>query len=225
MGLVAPRRPLNLPGMAKQPEEIIRSNRDWAAEKLSANPSYFRDMARGQSPQFLWIGCSDSRVPAEDITGSSPGELFVARNVANLVVHTDMNLMSVIEYAVTQLKVQHIVVCGHTDCGGVRAAMSPKSYGMIDKWLRNIRDLAYAHRAELEPLSPEARERRLIELNVIEQARNLTHSCIVQRAWNRGRDLTIHGWLYEMETGLLRDLIAIDKAFPIPEAYRYDFSA
>lgn len=211
--------------MAKQPLEILRANRAWAAEQLAADPAYFSDMARGQSPEFLWIGCSDSRVPAEDITGSAPGELFVARNVANLVVHTDMNLMSVIEYAVTQLKVKHIVVCGHTGCGGVRAAMSAKSLGMINKWLRNIRDLAYEHRAELEPLAPAERERRLIELNVIEQARNLTHSCIAQGAWHRGQELTIHGWLYDMETGLIHELIAIDKTFPIPEIHRYEFGA
>ena len=211
--------------MSKLPQEILRANRAWAAKQLDADPRYFADMARGQSPEFLWIGCSDSRVPAEDITGSAPGELFVARNVANLVVHTDMNLMSVIEYAVTQLKVKHIVVCGHTGCGGVRAAMSPKSHGMIDKWLRNIRDLAYDHREELAALPTEARERRLIELNTIEQARNLTHSCIVQRAWHHGQELTIHGWLYDMETGLLHDLISLDKTFPIPDIHRYDFGA
>lgn len=209
----------------KEPQELLDANRAWAASQLRTNPDYFRDMARSQAPEFLWIGCSDSRVPAEDITGCEPGDLFVARNVANLVVHTDMNLMSVIEYAVNQLQVTHIVVCGHYGCGGVRAAMSSKNYGMINKWIRNIKDLAHAHRDTLEVLKPEERERRLIELNVIEQARNLTHTSIVQAAWHRGQPLTIHGWVYDMETGLIRDMISIDRDFPIPPIFRYEFSA
>lgn len=207
----------------KEPQELLDANRAWAADQLRTNPDYFRDMARSQAPEFLWIGCSDSRVPAEDITGCEPGDLFVARNVANLVVHTDMNLMSVIEYAVNQLQVTHIVVCGHYGCGGVRAAMSSKNYGMINKWIRNIKDLAHAHRDQLEVLKPDERERRLIELNVIEQARNLTHTSIVQAAWHRGQPLTIHGWVYDMETGLIRDMISIDKDFPIPPIFRYEF--
>src|SRR6478736_672677 len=171
-----PRIVAKLSAEGKEPTDLLKANREWAAECLSSNPSYFQDMVKGQSPEFLWIGCSDSRVPAEDITGSEPGDLFVARNVANLVVHTDINLMSVIEFAVSNLKVEHIVVCGHYGCGGVKAAMTSHSYGMINKWIRNIKDIAYAHREELELLEPEARERRLIELNVIEQAKNLTHT-------------------------------------------------
>ncbi len=207
----------------KEPQELLDANRAWAASQLAANPDYFRDMAVSQAPEFLWIGCSDSRVPAEDITGCEPGDLFVARNVANLVVHTDMNLMSVIEYAVNQLQVTHIVVCGHYGCGGVKAAMSSKNYGMINKWIRNIKDIAYANRDHLDLLKPEERERRLIELNVIEQARNLTHTSIVQAAWHRGQPLTIHGWVYDMETGLINDMISIDKDFPIPPVFKYDF--
>ena len=209
--------------MSKQPEELLQANRSWASAQLRADPEYFRTMARSQSPEFLWIGCSDSRVPAEDITGSEPGDLFVARNVANLVVHTDMNLMAVVEYAVVQLEVKHIVVCGHYGCGGVRAALSSKNYGMINKWIRNIKDIAYMHRDHLDMLKPEDRERRLIELNVIEQARNLTHTSTVQAAWNRGAELTIHGWVYDMETGLINDMISIDRDFPIPPIFRYDF--
>lgn len=207
----------------KEPADLLSANRDWAAECIRSNPEYFQDMVKGQSPEFLWIGCSDSRVPAEDITGSEPGDLFVARNVANLVVHTDINLMSVIEFAVNNLKVKHIVVCGHYGCGGVKAAMTSKSYGMINKWIRNIKDIAYAHRDELEGLESEAKERRLIELNVIEQAKNLTHTSIVQAAWHRKQPLTIHGWVYDISNGQLSELISIDNSFPIPPIFKYDF--
>jgi carbonic anhydrase len=209
----------------KEPRDLLEANRAWAAGRVAADPNYFTDMAKGQNPEFLWIGCSDSRVPAEDITGSAPGDLFVARNIANLVVHTDLNLMSVIEYGVVGLGVKHIVVCGHYGCGGVKAAMTDRSYGIFNKWIRNIKDIAYIHRDELEALpSPETRERRLIELNVIEQAKNLTHTSIVQKAWHRGQELTIHGWVYDIANGRLNDMISIDNSFPIPPIFRYDFN-
>lgn len=208
----------------KEPHELIAANRAWAAERVAVDPNYFTDMAKGQNPKILWIGCSDSRVPAEDITGSDPGDLFVARNVANLVVHTDLNLMSVIEYGVAHLGVKHIVVCGHYGCGGVKAALTDRSYGIFNKWIRNIKDIANINHEELCALpTPEARERRLIELNVIEQAKNLTHTSIVQAAWHRNQELTIHGWVYDIANGLLNDMIAIDKSFPIPAIYKYDF--
>lgn len=220
-----PRIVAKLSAEGKEPADLLKANREWAAECLRSNPAYFHDMVKGQNPEFLWIGCSDSRVPAEDITGSEPGDLFVARNVANLVVHTDINLMSVVEFAVKSLKVKHIVVCGHYGCGGVRAAMSSHSFGMINKWIRNIKDIAYMYREELELLDPEARERRLIELNVIEQAKNLTHTSIVQAAWHRKQPLTIHGWVYDISNGRLADLISIDNSFPIPPIFKYDFGA
>lgn len=211
---------------SKEPQELLQANRDWAEACLRENPEYFSDMAKGQSPEFLWIGCSDSRVPAEDITGSAPGELFVARNVANLVVHTDLNLMSVLEYAVVYLKVKHIVICGHYECGGVKAAMASRSFGTLNKWIRNIKDIAYLHREELESLPNDGtRERRLIELNVVEQAKNLTHTFVLQSAWNRGQELTIHGWVYDVGTDHIKDMISIDRNYPIPNSFKYDFDA
>jgi carbonic anhydrase len=196
-------------------ERIFENNRHWVQEKLGLDPNYFEDMARGQSPKFLFIGCSDSRMPVSEITGTVPGEIFVHRNVANLVVNTDLNLLSVLQYAVEVLKVEHVVVCGHYGCGGVKAAMTNQSLGLINKWLRNIKDVYRLHRAELNSLTSEdERFKRLVELNVIEQVYNLHKTSIIQRAWDGHANLHVHGWVYDLRQGLIKDLnIEIEKAF------------
>ncbi len=169
--------------------------------------AFFRDLARQQAPRYLWIGCSDSRVPANEIVDLLPGELFVHRNVANLVIHTDMNCLSVLQYAVDHLRVEHVMVCGHYGCGGVRAALENTPHGLIDNWLRHIRDTYSRHRAELDALPEgEPRIKRLCELNVIEQVVNVGNTTIVQDAWNRGQPLVVHGWMYDLADGLLRDM-------------------
>jgi carbonic anhydrase len=207
----------------KDIKRLILENKLWSEEKSKINPAYFTEMAKDQRPNFLWIGCSDSRVPPDEITGASPGEIFVARNVANLVIHTDLNLMSVVEFAIHTLKVNHVIICGHYGCGGVRAAMGNTNLGMINKWIRNIKDIHQLHFKELEKLAPEARFDRLVELNVFEQAKNLTHTSIVQKAWASGHDVKIHGWVYGLSDGLLKQLITIDQNYPIEDIYRYEF--
>ena len=206
----------------KDIKRLLLENKLWAEEKSKINNEYFKEMAKDQKPNLLWIGCSDSRVPPDEITGASPGEMFVARNVANLVIHTDLNLMSVVEYAIDTLKVNHVVICGHYGCGGVRAALSHLNLGMINKWIRNIKDIHQLYWNELSSLGPEERFNRLVELNVIEQAKNLTHTSIVQKAWKSGHDVKIHGWVYAMSNGLLNQLITIDQNYPIEEIYRYE---
>lgn len=205
-------------------EKLLLANQAWVKEKLEATPDFFKRTADGQQPEFLWIGCSDSRVPAEEITGTAPGELFVHRNVANMVVHTDFNLMSVLQYAVGVLKVPHVIVCGHYGCGGVKAAMSNKSYGLINKWLRNIKDVNRIHREELNLLPEDKRYHRLVELNVIEQTRNLAMSSFVQHAWHHEKRPTLHGWVYDLETGVLTDLIKLLPGQLHDEIYEYDFT-
>jgi carbonic anhydrase len=191
-------------------ERLLAGNRAFVQERKRQDPTFFQRLARGQSPAFLWIGCSDSRVPADQITGTEPGELFVTRNIANLVVHTDMSLLSVLDYAVHHLKVRHIIVCGHYGCGGVRAAMGNRSLGLIDNWLRNIKDVYRLHYDELAAITdPEARERRLVELNVVEQVYNVCKTDIVQRAWEAGEFPHVHGWVYDVADGHLRNL-AVD---------------
>lgn len=208
----------------KDIQRLMLENKAWIQEKTEVNPEYFKEMAKGQTPMFLWIGCSDSRVPPNEITGCHPGEMFVARNIANLVIHTDLSLMSVLEYAVVHLKVKHVIICGHYGCGGVKAAMAPQSLGPIDKWLRNIKDIANMHWKELETISDSnAKTDRLVELSTIEQAKNLTHTAIVQNAWHKGRELYIHGWVFDMASGKLKELITIDKSYPIEPVYRYEF--
>jgi carbonic anhydrase len=199
-------------------------NRAWVQEKVMVNPEYFKEMAKGQTPTFLWIGCSDSRVPPNEITGCNPGEMFVARNIANLVIHTDVSLMSVIEYALCYLKVKHVIICGHYGCGGVKASLSTQSLGAIEKWLRNIKDVANLYWKELETIKDaDAKSDRLVELSTIEQAKNLTHTEIIQKLWKEGAELYIHGWVFDMATGKLKELITIDKEYPIDPIYRYDF--
>ena len=186
---------------------LFENNRRWSEGMRRDHPAFFGELARQQKPDYLWIGCADSRVPANDITGLAPGELFVHRNVANLVVHSDVNCLSAIQYAVKALGVGHVIVCGHYGCGGVRAAMERCPHGLVDNWLSHIRDISRRRRAELEAAGgEEAQFRRLCEMNVEEQVLNVGRSTPVQDAWARGRKLCVHGWIYALEDGLLRDM-------------------
>jgi carbonic anhydrase len=193
--------------MEKSYNALLENNKAWATLKRNNNPDFFKELSEGQSPQHLWIGCSDSRVPANEITGTNPGEIFVHRNIANMVVHSDMNMLSVLSYAVDVLKVKHIIVCGHYGCGGVIAAMGNKQYGLIDNWLRHIKDVYRYHHIELDAITDEAeRSRRFVELNVIEQVHDLGKTSIVQNAWNRQQPVHIHGWVYDINDGIINDL-------------------
>jgi carbonic anhydrase len=188
-------------------DDLLRNNREWAARITEQDPSFFQSLARQQSPRYLWIGCSDSRVPANEIVGLKPGELFVHRNVANIVVHTDLNCLSVIQYAVDVLHVDHIIVCGHYGCGGIAAAHSNRTLGLIDNWLRHAQDVMQKHRSLLDSLpDEESRLRKVCELNVIEQVTNVAQTTIVQQAWERGQELEVHGLIYALSDGLVRDL-------------------
>jgi len=186
--------------------ELFRNNRDWAERIARSDPGFFEKLARQQSPQYLWIGCSDSRVPANDIVGLLPGELFVHRNIGNLVVHTDLNCLSVMQFAVDVLRVGHIIVCGHYGCSGVRAALMKERHGLADNWLRHIEDVQQQHAARLAELPESKRPERLCELNVIEQVSNVCRSSILEDAWSRGQRVAVHGWIYDIHDGLLRDL-------------------
>jgi len=187
--------------------ELLERNRAWAERMLAANPSFFSALARQQAPEFLWIGCSDSRVPANQITGLAPGEVFVHRNIANVVAHTDLNCLAVLNFAIDLLKVRHIIVCGHYGCSGVHAAMVGRSVGLADNWLRHVQDVRAKHAVELDAIADEAaRERRLCELNVREQVRNVCESTVLRDAWARGQAVSVHGWVYGIEDGRLRDL-------------------
>ena len=186
---------------------LLQNNRAWAARRIAERPDFFQRLTAQQNPQYLWIGCADSRVPANEIVGLLPGELFVHRNVANVVVHTDLNCLSVLQYAVEVLKVRHIIVCGHYGCGGVRAALDNQKLGLIDNWLRHVQDVVARHGDVIHALpDADARARRLCELNVIEQALHVCETTVVQDAWARGQALTVHGWIYDLQDGLLRDL-------------------
>ncbi|MFO0985055.1 MAG: carbonate dehydratase [Planctomycetota bacterium] len=188
-------------------QELFRRNREWAASMTAQDPEFFAKLAQQQTPRYLWIGCSDSRVPANQIVGMMPGEVFVHRNVANLVVHTDFNCLSVLQFAIELLHVEHVIVCGHYGCGGVRAAFEDHELGLIDNWLRHIKAVDAKHRAELDAsASAQARLDRLCELNVREQVLNVGSTTIVQRAWRQGQRLSVHGWIYGIQDGLLRDL-------------------
>ncbi len=180
---------------------LIDNNRRWAADQIAADPDFFARLARQQNPEYLWIGCSDSRVPANQITGLAPGEVFVHRNVANVVVQTDFNLLSVLQFAVDVLKVKHVIVCGHYGCGGVKAALENQRHGVVDNWLRHIRDIARHRAEELAALSPANALDRLCEINVLSNAKNLSHTTIVEDAWERGQPLEIHSWIYRLDTG------------------------
>ncbi len=202
---------------------LLDQNKMWAAGMTQRDPEFFKKLSQQQAPDYLWIGCADSRVPANEIVGLLPGEMFVHRNVANQVPHTDMNLLCVLQYAVEILKVKHVIVCGHYGCGGVRAALlDNRDYGLLDNWLRLIKDIALEHETELNTISdPLKRADRLCELNVERQVANLCHTAIVQNAWNRGQPVQVHGWIYGVGDGIIKDLgIAIKKQREIPEVYR-----
>jgi carbonic anhydrase len=193
--------------MEKSYQRLIENNKTWVAEQLQLDPSFFENLSKGQAPEYLWIGCSDSRVPAESITGTEPGEMFVHRNIANMIVHSDMNMLSVLSYAVEVLKVKHIIVCGHYGCGGVMAAMKNQQFGLIDNWLRHIKDVYRYHHKELDAIEDETlRARRFVEVNVQEQVHDLGKTSIVQNAWKRNQPLHLHGWVYDIHDGLINDL-------------------
>jgi len=188
-------------------KDLFEKNRKWAETVKGSDPDFFLKLSRQQNPKYLWIGCSDSRVPANQIVDLLPGEIFVHRNIANVVVHTDLNCLSVIQYAVEELKVKHIIVCGHYGCGGIRAAMENKAHGLIDNWLLNIKDVYRYHQARIDALGDDKEKTDLLcELNIQEQVANVCHTTIVQSAWRSGRELAVHGWIYSLEDGILKDL-------------------
>lgn len=188
-------------------QHLFENNRQWVAKIQQSHPEMFRELAKQQRPKYLWIGCSDSRVPANQIVGLAPGEVFVHRNIANQVIHSDMNCMAVLEYAVDVLRTEHVIVCGHYGCGGVQAAMGEGSLDLVDNWIAGIRDTRRRHEGELSQIGEEPRRfERLCELNVVEQVRRVCNSSVVQDAWNQGRDLCVHGWIYSIADGLLNDL-------------------
>ena len=198
---------------AKQPdnnslyESLLQGNKKFVADTLKLDPHYFTNLAKGQSPPVLWIGCADSRVPANQITNTRPGEVFVHRNIANMVIHTDMNMLSVLDYAVNVLEVKHVIVTGHYGCGGVIAAMSNQEFGLIDNWLRHIKDVYRLHAKELDAIKDDVeRSDRLVEFNVIENVHNLCKTSIVQNAWQKGQQLGVHGWVYSLDTGIITDM-------------------
>ncbi|MBM4212215.1 MAG: carbonate dehydratase [Gammaproteobacteria bacterium] len=201
---------------------LFDRNKIWSAEKSAEDPEFFTKLVSQQSPDYLWIGCADSRVPANEIVGLPPGELFVHRNVANVVVHTDLNCLSVLQYAVDVLDVEHVIVCGHYGCGGVQAALNNSRLGLIDNWLRHVQDVMKKHRTRLDELPDKAsRLHRLCELNVMEQVLNVGQTTIVQSAWDRGKALEIHGWIYDLHDGLLKDLaVCVKSAAEFAEVYQ-----
>ena len=203
-------------------KKLFEQNRKWAEGMKEQHPDFFLKLSRQQNPEYLWIGCSDSRVPANQIIDLLPGEIFVHRNIANLVVHTDLNCLSVIQYAVDVLRVKHIIVCGHYGCGGIKAAWENKEHGLIDNWLLNIKDIYRCHQKEIDALADDAAKiRRLCEVNVMEQVANVCHTTIVQNAWKSGQELAVHGWIYSIEDGILRDLnVCCTNISELPSAYR-----
>lgn len=204
-------------------EKLLLANKAWANEKVQDDPEYFSRLAHIQTPKFLWIGCSDSRVPANEITGTQPGEIFVHRNVANLVVHTDLNLLTVLDYAVRALKVEHIIVCGHHGCGGVRAAMTQHDMGIANKWLRNIKDVYRFHRQEVDGIiSDDQKIDRMVELNVQEQVMNLAKTSVVQRAWKHEQRPHLHGWVYDLKDGIINPVCEMPAGTDLQDIYEYD---
>ena len=205
-------------------KQLLLANKAWVKEKLAARSDFFASQAHSQAPEFLWIGCSDSRVPAEEITGAEPGELFVHRNVANMVVHTDFNLLSVLQYAVEVLKVRHVIVCGHYNCGGVKNAMTNRDFGLINKWLRHIKDVYRLYKDQIESIGdPQARWDRLVEINVIEQTRNVAKMSIIQKAWRREQRPTLHGWVYDLRSGYLKILTEMPPGAELDGIYRFEW--
>ena len=210
--------------MEKSYRQLLENNRVWVEATLKEDPTFFERLAKGQSPEYLWIGCSDSRVPANQITGTLPGEIFVHRNIANMVVHSDMNMLSVLSYAVEVLKVKHIIVCGHYGCGGVIAAMGNKQYGLIDNWLRHIKDVYRLYHAELDLIvDPVVRARRFVEVNVQEQVYDLVKTSIVQNAWKNNQPIHVHGWVYDIQDGKIKDLdVTFRSVDDMPKIYQFD---
>ena len=187
--------------------QLLENNKEWVAKSLESDPDFFNKLADGQQPPLLWIGCADSRVPANEIIGAQPGEVFVHRNIANMVVHTDMNMLSVLDYAVNVLKVKHVIVCGHYGCGGVKAAMGNQNIGLIDNWIRHIKDVYRFHNDELASIKDEQQKfDRFVELNVVEQVMDLAKTSIIQNAWNNDQPLHVHGWVYDIKDGIIKDL-------------------
>ncbi|AOC95931.1 MULTISPECIES: carbonate dehydratase [Flavobacterium] len=210
--------------MRKFYEQLLENNKKWVETSLAKDPNYFADLAKGQQPPLLWIGCSDSRVPANEIVGAKPGEVFVHRNIANMVVHSDMNMLSVLDYAVNVLKIKHIIVCGHYGCGGVKAAMGHQSVGIIDNWLRHIKDEYRLHDKYLNSIeNEEERFNAFVEINTKEQVYNLAKTSIVQNAWKNGQDLMLHGWVYGLNSGFVTDLnVNIASNDELDEVYQLD---
>jgi carbonic anhydrase len=207
----------------KSYEKLLLENKAWAAERVADDPAFFTRLSNLQTPEYLWIGCSDSRVPANEITGTQPGEIFVHRNIANLVVNTDLNMLSVLQYAVEVLKVKHIIVCGHYGCGGVKAALTNNSIGIIDKWLRNIKDVHRFNREEVDSIENEDEKvDRMIELNVKEQVMNLAKTSIIQKAWKNSNIPHIHGWVYGLKDGLIKPIFELPAGSAIDPIYEYD---
>jgi len=211
--------------MRKFYEQLLENNKKWVETSLSKDPNYFADLAKGQSPPLLWIGCSDSRVPANEIVGAKPGEVFVHRNIANMVVHSDMNMLSVLDYAVNVLKIKHVIVCGHYGCGGVKAAMGNQSVGIIDNWIRHIKDEYRLHDKYLNSIEDETeRFNAFVEINAKEQVYNLAKTSIVQNAWKNGQDLMLHGWVYGLNSGFVTDLnVNIASNQELDEVYQLKF--
>ena len=206
-------------------KKILDNNKKWVESSLALDPNYFENLAVGQSPPLLWIGCSDSRVPANEIVGAKPGEVFVHRNIANMVIHTDMNMLSVLDYAVNVLKVKHVIVCGHYGCGGVQAALGNQSIGIIDNWIRHIKDVYRLHQKQLDAIENERdRFNTFVEMNVKEQVFDLAKTSIVQSAWKNGQDLTLHGWVYGLNSGFVTDLdVNINSDIDLDAVYQLKF--
>ena len=206
-------------------KKILDNNKKWVENSLASDPNYFEDLAKGQTPPLLWIGCSDSRVPANEIIGAKPGEVFVHRNIANMVIHTDMNMLSVLDYAVNVLKVKHVLVCGHYGCGGVKAALGNDSIGIIDNWIRHIKDVYRLHDEYLNSITDETqRFNTFVEINVKEQVFDLAKTSIVQAAWKNGQDLTLHGWVYGLNSGFVTDLnVNISSEKDLDKVYQLRF--
>jgi len=208
----------------KEYKKLLLSNKAWASERLKVDEHYFDDLSKDQNPLFLWIGCADSRVPAEEITHAAPGEIFVHRNVANMVIHTDMNLLSVLQYAVEVLKIRHIIVCGHYNCGGVKAAMTNKDFGLINKWLRNIKEVYEKHYDELHAIENEqSRFNAMVELNVKEQIQNLAKTSIVQKAWKNSQLPHLHGWVFDIHKGEIKEVVNISAGEWESPVFKYEF--
>jgi carbonic anhydrase len=210
--------------MSQYYQTLLDNNKSWVEKMTKKDPDFFKKLSEGQSPAYLWIGCSDSRVPANEITGTSAGEVFVHRNIANMVIHSDMNLLSVLDYAVNVLKVKHVIVCGHYGCGGVKAALGNANIGLIDNWIRHIKDVYRFHYRELDAIEDEkAKFDRFVELNVIEQVMDLAKTSIVQNAWKKGQNLWIHGWVYNIQDGLVKDLgVNYGSNQELPDVYRLE---